>query len=371
MRILVYRTGRLGDFIVAIPALQLIRKLHPAAHITLLTCASTKRQYAAKTRSYTSSAIPLPWIEFVQPSPVNDVLFFQDLRDWTGLRAVRREIAARHFDDTFVLPFAYEGWANRLKKLAFLRALGVRGRIHGWRGPRMFGPGLHQVEVPLTAVRQGSSATGDTTVPGCDLHISPAARAWAGEQWIKHGLEGRQVIAVFAGGTYAHKRWPAERFAVLCAELAADPATRFIFVGSQSERAWAEPAAQTTPNRHWNACGETNLGQLAALLERCALFIGNDSGPGHLAAALNVPCVTIMSSIYPAGLWEPWGPVNTAVRHVVPCAVCRCETHCPQGTRACIDGITVANVIDAVKNSRRKLEGQPSDFTTPSTPVSS
>lgn len=360
--ILIYRTGRLGDFLVALPAINVIRRAFPGAWVTLLTTLSSQVRFATKSRNYVNPDKPLPWLEFVMPSTVDEVLQFESLRDWKHLRTLRHKIRQRRYAEAFILPFAKEPFQNRFKKWLFLRALGVHGPIHGLRADdgRLFSQlsHMHQIEAPLRAARQSLDVAKLTNAPVTfDLCIPQFADDWAAQQWQQRGWGGKRVVAVFAGGSYEHKRWSPENFAAVCARLAGDPLIAFVLIGSAAERVLANLTAAALPGDRWNACGETDLPQLAALLKRCQLFLGNDSGPGHLAAALGVPCVALMSSVHEAGLWEPWGRATTALRHTVPCSPCRCETHCPIHTEACVRNITVAEALRACQEALGAVNG--------------
>lgn len=348
MNVLIYRTGRLGDFIVAVPAMSLIRQAYPQARITLLTCTSTNQRFAQKTWTYADPNKPLPWLDFVMPGLIDEAMTFGSLRDWAGLWRIRRELRRRRFDVAFFLPFSEEPFINRFKKWIFLHVLGTGAPVYGLRTDdgALF-PALrrtHHEDASLHAARQAPAVRDIVSRENVVLRTSPAAEDWAAEQWRSRGWTERPVIAVFPGGTYAHKRWGPENFAAVCGRLAEDPAFSFVLIGSAAERPLTTPIAETLRGRHWNACGEVDLMQLAALLRRCVLFIGNDSGPVHLAARLGVPTVVLMSAVHAPGLWEPRGAEFRVVREAVPCVGCRSETHCPLESEACIRAIDVARV---------------------------
>lgn len=121
------------------------------------------------------------------------------------------------------------------------------------------------------------------------LNVAKAGLAWAEAKLQELRWTNRKLIAIFLGGTYAHKRWSPEKFLAVCRKLASDPTTVFFFISSSTEHTLADPIAQALPGRSWNACGTSDLHQLAALLVRAELFLENYSGPAHLAAALGRP----------------------------------------------------------------------------------
>ena len=90
------------------------------------------------------------------------------------------------------------------------------------------------------------------------------------------------------------------------------------------------------------------MGQMAALIQQCKVFIGNDSGPGHLAAALHVPVVCLFSGANLPKNWAPWpsGAPVTVLTHPVSCQPCELWD-CPADRgHACMDQINVAKVVE-------------------------
>jgi ADP-heptose:LPS heptosyltransferase len=83
------------------------------------------------------------------------------------------------------------------------------------------------------------------------------------------------------------------------------------------------------------------------MLERCALYVGNDTGTMHLAASVGTPCVAIFSARDNPGKWEPTGPGHIVLRHEVPCAGCMLET-CVDNDLECLKAISVDEVLAAI-----------------------
>src|SRR5690349_3386431 len=146
MNILIYRTGRLGDFLVSVPAMNLVRRAFPGAKITLLTCASTKPLSAEKTWSYADPRQELPWINFILPNVIDSAVCFSSLRDWRGLLKVRKQVRAGNFSRGYILPFTWERRSATLKKRLFLRLLGVKGPIFGSNSEVSINNVRHQVD---------------------------------------------------------------------------------------------------------------------------------------------------------------------------------------------------------------------------------
>ena len=359
--ILVYRTARLGDFIVAIPALAVLRRRFPSARIVLLTTSSTAQNMQTVTQTYTGNGSSLPWLSLVVPALVDEAIVLP-MGSWrAGLEEARQCIGALNPDAVFVLPFSSEDGVNRLKKMLFLRLAGATGPVYGRRihsttrllREAQYRAGMfeHQVWGPLRAVMECSLVPlveeRDVTFP---LTIDSEAECWRQQLWERQGWFGKRIVAIFPGGMFPHKRWPWEKFAEVCRTLQAKYDVVFVLLGASTDREFCDRVSTTLETGiSLNLAGQTSMMQLAALLRRCILFVGNDSGPVHLASALGCPSTTLTSSIVYPGWWEPWNSRAFALRHRVACQYCFSHTHCPLETNECIKEIGVEEVIATCK----------------------
>lgn len=355
--ILLYRTGRLGDFVNAIPAMRVIRNRFPKARITLLTTSSTMKSMQAVTSRYVADPEKLPWLRFVTPSIVDDACVFSMRSTVAALRQVRRYVKRRRPDCVFLLPFAGEGFRGRMKKLALLRLAGARGPIYGWRmtWSRSFMPHAqframrafeHQVVATINAVAECP------TIPpvrpmeiSFELAIPEQDRLWMSAKLERLGWTSERVVAVIPGAPFEHKRWPIENYIRLCRELRAKWSTKFVVLAIKADELLARRLCESLGADALNLAGQTSITQMAAVFERCVLCVGNDSGPGHVASAVGCPCVTVMSAMDFPGYWDPWNSPDLVVRHSVPCEFCLSAERCPLGTNACIEGIPADEVL--------------------------
>jgi len=155
------------------------------------------------------------------------------------------------------------------------------------------------------------------------LKLPPTSpRIWIGEANRKAALrlwEGRQpVLAIGPTANWGGKIWPGERFADLALRLTAPdgilPGARIAVFGGPGEEALAETALAGLPaDRTMNFVGKLDLLDLAAALERSALYIGNDSGLMHLSAAVGTPTVGLFGPSRES-VYGPWGQKTAAVR---------------------------------------------------------
>jgi ADP-heptose:LPS heptosyltransferase len=120
-----------------------------------------------------------------------------------------------------------------------------------------------------------------------------------------------------------------------------------ILTGSSSERPMIERVAELMHERPVLLCGLIDLQQMPALLERSSLYVGNDTGPMHIAAAVGTPTISIFSARDFPQRWHPAGPGHTVLRHDAPCSPCFREV-CNREP-ACIEEIKVEDVLSAVR----------------------
>jgi len=362
-RILVYRTARLGDFLVAIPALVVLRRRFPNAKIVVLTASSSVSAMQRVTDSYVDSnrEFDLPWLSFVVPSLVDDahVLLLADKK--TALKQLQQIVIKLDPDMVFILPFSGEGALGRAKKLISLWLASVRCPVYGWRvrsdfsfmRDAQFAVGMveHQVWGPLHAIAE-SPLVPEIKESEITFHVAihPQSEEWTDEVWGRHGFEETEgVVAIFPGGTFPHKQWPVDKFVQICNSLHKEFGQPLVILGASTDRIICDELSRMLTIPHLNLAGQTDLSQLAAVLSRCCLYVGNDTGAAHLASAVGCPCVTLTSSIQHPGFWEPWNSREWTIRHDVPCHYCHSYTDCPLKTRLCIEGIEVSKVVSQCK----------------------
>jgi lipopolysaccharide heptosyltransferase II len=163
-------------------------------------------------------------------------------------------------------------------------------------------------------------------------------------------LERRKAVVVLAPGAgWPGKQWPADRFAALATQLTARAGVGVVVVGSRTERALGDEVAAGCATGAVNLAGHTTVRQLASVLRRARVFVGNDSGPLHLAAALGVPTVALFGPTR-ASKWAPRTASSVVVQKEGLCEGC-IAWH-PRATclhdRRCMRAISVDEVAQAV-----------------------
>lgn len=277
-RILVIKLGAFGDFVQAFAPFQTIRRHHPDAHITLLTTAPYRRLAEA------SGWFDAVWIDS-RPSL---------LRAWRWL-ALRRRLRAGRFKRVYDLQTSdRSGWYFQLMRPAPPEWSGaVAGCSHPHANPAR--DRMHTLD------RQAEQLA----VAGVEPLENPDL-AWLDADTGGYGLRTPFVLIVPGGAAHRpDKRWPAARFGVLAVRLLAR-GIQPVIVGGQDDAGAAADIGAVCPDAVGLA-GETNLFELAGLIRRAAAAIGNDTGPMHLAAALDCPALVLFSEASNPALCTPRG----------------------------------------------------------------
>lgn len=251
--------------------------------------------------------------------------------------------------------------------LAWLAGIPIRVGLD-WRGcgfalthPVPFQDQAHEVDRYLECLRPFGLKPA-----GVEMQWRPPdeARKWARNFWERAGdfAPGPRVALFPAGGVnpgsvMLSKRWPLERFRELCRRLVSTYHAQLVLVGSKDDRPLGDELLRGEPyaGRVLRTEGQTTLVQLGALVGECAVMIGGDSGPVHLAAAAGTPVVALFGPSDPERV-GPRGGRHRIVRASVPCAPCytpssvmeKDATQCHEGSFACMRSIAVEEVWAAV-----------------------
>jgi heptosyltransferase II len=346
MKILVRVPNWVGDAVMAIPALETIRRTHPNDEICLLA-----RPFVA---------------DLFSGQPLADRILHYDFRGshrgWLGREKLAVELRKEKFDVAVLLQNAFDAaW------LAW-RA-GIRERIGYARDAR--GPLLtkairvpqegeipkHESHYYLELLHRAGWSEASRVIPPIRLSVTDAARVVAESALRSAGTrENTWRCAIAPGASYgAAKCWPPERFAALADRLISESGADVIFFGTPNEKEIAAYIRSNMKSRTISLVGETSMRDLAALFGSCSVFIGNDSGAMHVAAAAGLPVIGIFGSTDP----EDTAPVTeqfTLIREAVSCSPCFLR-RCPVDHR-CMDRITVNSVFAAamqLKNSPKNL----------------
>ncbi|MEN6307962.1 MAG: lipopolysaccharide heptosyltransferase I [Anaerohalosphaeraceae bacterium] len=123
------------------------------------------------------------------------------------------------------------------------------------------------------------------------------------------GLGDKPYAVLILGSAHASKCWPTERFAATATQLAREYGFAIVAAGSKSEQSLAQAVQQKAQIPIVSLAGQTSIPELVALLKGARLVLSNDTGPGHIAAAMDIPTVVIFGHTNPARV-GPYGRPN-------------------------------------------------------------
>ena len=157
------------------------------------------------------------------------------------------------------------------------------------------------------------------------------------------------LVAFAPFSRWKTKNWPARHFAKAMSLVASGIGARVVLLGGSGDRDGAAEIAAEAAVPCVNLCGRLSIVQSAAVLERCAALVTNDSGPMHLAAAVGTPCVAPFGPTS-AERTGPCGPRHRVLRapaSACPLAPCR-RRRCPRGDASCMAAVSPESVAKAV-----------------------
>lgn len=337
MKILVRATNWVGDAVMSIPAIAAIRGRWPQAEIAILG---------------------RPWVvELYRGQGYADRLIVFDHagrhRGVVGRERLAAELRREHFDVAVLLQNAFEAawlaWRGGIaERIGYARD--ARGFLltRAIPTPRRGEAPAHETYYYLELLRRAGWLERLENVERIELRVDPAARERAETALRRAGVRsGALRIALGPGAAYGSaKCWPPERFAALADRLIAEFDADVILFGTAAERGVAERITVAMRHHPVTLVGETSIGDLPALFDSCHLFIGNDSGAMHVAAAVGLPVVGIFGPTDPDGT-RPVTPRFTLVRQQVSCSPCFLR-QCPVDHR-CMTRIGVDAVYSAAR----------------------
>lgn len=266
--ILFVTLSNIGDAVLTTPCLEALHRCCPAAVIDMVVDPRSQAIFGA-----------CPYL--------GQRIVLDKKTGWRGRLALIRRLRQQRYDLAVDLR---SDWL-----LYFMRARHKLAKFSSRAGR-----GLHSAEKHAAALRP----LGITTTPETRLWLAPAHRQYA-EHKLASWAEWR-ILALGPGANFAGKIWPVEYYVALVKQLA-DSFDGVLLLGSQQDAERAALFTRDCPLPVINACGECDLLEAAALLEHAGLFVGNDSGLGHIASAVGIPTMTVFGPGFPAR-YRPWGP---------------------------------------------------------------
>ena len=320
--------GALGDFILALPALETLRKACPQARSAIMGYPRIlelveNRFYAEEVFSVDQGGMAT---FFVREGSLDRALseFFNE------------------FDVIVVFGKDREGALTRnLKRVC-------EGQILHVNSFPPWDERVHLTDHLLSELsRYGLSISG--RVP--KLFLNESDRVWGEDFWRREGLtvnERSRVIVLHPGSGSKKKVWPWERFVDLGDYLQKHVCSRILVVLGPAEGEEVQEAFERLEGPAPILAKGLSLARLASVMEGCRLFIGNDSGISHMAAALGLPTIAIFGPTDPK-IWSPRAERILIIRREIPCSPCPQERFFQCRHFECLKGIEIGEVLKGVK----------------------
>jgi ADP-heptose:LPS heptosyltransferase len=353
--IIVFRLDRIGDLVLNSAMLRELRRLYQNARITLVVTTAT--QSLVEHCPYVDEVLT------VAPSSGKLASLFSELRSTVSF--CRRHLSSRSWDMAISPRWDADShfaalmcsYADSPRRIAFSEQCSPLKQRLNWRFDSMYtevlppGRSEHEVERNLDVVRHLGGKIGRSDL---ELWLTRSDEEDASRRWADFGLASSdQVIAFGIGASHGRKRWPSRRFAELIDLLRADLNFAAAIICGPDELPVAREV-QSWTSAKLLLLDRPSLRQTAAFLSRCTLFVGNDSGPIHIAAARGIPVV---------GIWchpvdgdsrdqhspDRFGPFTQQRAIVRPLhATEPCNGACTSHEPHCIARVPAADVADAV-----------------------
>lgn len=330
LKVLILQTAFLGDAVLTTPLLGALKKAYPSCSVSLLCTPETQDVFEGNDN-------------------LDELLVMDKRGEDRSLGALLR-------------------WAKRLRgkyDIAVIPHRSFRTALLAWLAgiPKRIGFNLSEGSFLLTDKVAFEWITHDAErnmkllEPLGISGVTPAISVKGGPvDWEAlaqaHGLTLSSMwVGMNPGSVWATKRWLPERFAVVADSLIRELKCQVLIFGSEKDRPAADAVAAAMKEKPVNLCGKTTIKTLSALIERCGLFITNDSGPMHLASAAKVPVVAVFGPTTRELGFFPYGPNSVVVELDLSCRPCSLHGGhtCPLGHFKCMKDLGPEKVLEACK----------------------
>ena len=348
-RILVVKVDHIGDCITALPSVRRLKRAFPSASITMLAARGTVAIWKAE-------------------ASVDSIVNFDVFHARSGLGTVKvaekdliklgRSLSDMRFD--LAVDLRKQPDTRHLLQLSGARILA--GFDHQGRFPWLDVALEWDEDVPLRAKHGHVSTDLNALVDRIVAAATPSERSpppktpppltstlpLSLRTPALRRLLAKPLVCLHPGAGSEMRQWPLARFSELIDGLTDRGQVHVAIIGGADDAELVREVIRRTGKRPgvFNLAGKLTLAELPALLARAALFVGNNSGPQHLAASLGIPTVGIHSGVVDAHEWGPAGAQAVAVRRHMSCSPCFIEhaKDCPRAL-ACLTDIDSRAVL--------------------------
>lgn len=327
MKLLIIQTAFLGDVVLTIPLIQAAKK-YLKAQVSVVCIPSTA--------------------DILAGHPDIDEIIVYDKKGKNkgifSLLKLAKILKDRNFDAVLV--------AHPSFKSGFLAYLsGIKKRIgfdnsagrFFFTGTVFFNKTKHQLERYLDLLLYFDIAVSEERTR---IYIDEESKKYA---QILLGAKG-EFFGINPGSVWATKRWLPEKYAQLADRIAERLGGKIVIFGGKEDVAAADSVEKNMKGKAVNLAGKTTLKQLAALIKQCKVFITNDSGPMHIAAAFDISTVAIFGPTVKELGFSPYAAEAIVVEKNISCRPCgkHGPRKCPVKNFRCMNDVSVDDVFNAV-----------------------
>ena len=322
----------MGDILLATPLVRCLRKRFPQADI----------DFAVRER----------FSGLLQNNPnLNDQLILEEPGEFCNLNKLKRIVRQRKYDLLIDIHSNFR---------SFYLCSGVKADIYRWRIPRLRRWALVKFKknylkesppVPLRYLAAAEKLGVEDDGEGLGFYPSQDSDNKCSQLLAENNLnEDSVIIAIALGAKWFTKRWQPEKFAETASILLREYCDAVMLLGSVQERQLCADIAVQIEGKVLNLAGETDFDFAGSIIKGASLFIGNDSGLNHLAAAVKTPAVTIFGSTVKEFGFFPFRNKSIVIEKELYCRPCSHigKNHCPQNHFRCMGDIAVEEIAQTV-----------------------
>ena len=304
-KILVVQLWGIGETVLMLPALDSLRKKYPNAQIDVLATARNKDVFFNNkniSNVFSLRLNPFSLLKFVINNMKKYDLVF-DMEEYLNVSAIMSFFAGK----------AVVGYSH-----------GARSKLYNYKVK--YNDKQHALQTFLDLVREVVTKYNTNSLPNLSFSKSDKNKV---DKFLKdNGIKSSDFLICVAPGAAESAKarmWPFDRYAELCDEIVAKYGAKIVFTGIPEENDLVKSVQEKMENKAKtiNAAGQINLNQLFYLMTRCKLFIGNDSGPMHIAAAQGIKTLGLFGPNLPVR-FGPYGKGNIGLYKGYNCQFSPC-----------------------------------------------
>lgn len=332
--VLIVNTAFLGDSILTTPLIRECKRSFPEAHLTFMAVPSSRN--------------------VLETNPHIDELIIFDKygkhRGATAFLSLAGRLRRAQFD-LALLPHRSMRTTFLAKAARIPLTVGFEtGKCSFTYSRRVpYDRALHEVDRNLSILEAAGGAV-------AERHME-VFRDESDVEGVEVFLQGHNreipLVALAPGSVWATKRWPVERFAALAQRVQRKLGAVVVLIGGPDEVELGRGLVREVGDGVLSSVGHFSVRGSAELISRCAVLVGNDSAPLHLAASVGTPVVGLLGPLGKHAGFAPRGPRDVAIEMPVPCRPCgkNASNQCPEGTFECMRSIEVNSVYAAVEQA--------------------